>query len=100
MSKRQEIQEDIADHIRSVGHFNAPYGVIEGMQPMGRGKKRTISFGVSRTLDATIDIVSPKNIQLSGRGPLAGAWGIEWANKFESADELKRFINEHTKNWN
>ena len=100
MSERQNIQSELADFLRDNGHFNAPYGIIEGMAPLGAGKKRVISFGVSRLLDASLDILQKNKLMLQGEGPLARTWGISYGrHQFNSPQEFKDFITEHTKGW-
>lgn len=94
MSKREQVQEEIAGWIREhQDYFDAPYGVIEGLQKFGRGKKRTVTFGVSRYLDAEVSILGENKINLFGRGGIAKNWGIEYRREFSSVDELIEFLS-------
>jgi hypothetical protein len=94
MSERQDIQHELEKFISEVKDgrgnpkFDAPYGVISGMDPMGRGFMRTIAFGVSRYLDATIKIITPKNITISGQGGLAR----KYSGTFRSVEEVKTIL--------
>lgn len=89
MSKREEIQQELTDYLVNKPYFSAPYGVIAGMQKAGQGKVRTITFGVSRYLDATIYIWSVNNITVAARGALAYKFG----GKYSSAQELINHFN-------
>jgi hypothetical protein len=71
MSEREIAQEKIVDFLESHNYFNAPYGVLTGLQKTKTGKIRVITFGVSRYLDAAIYILSPKKISVRGQGGLA-----------------------------
>ena len=73
MSEREQIQNNIVAFLEQhINAFDAPYGVLTGLNPMKRGGKvRTITFGVARYLDATINILSPNNIIVNGQGGLA-----------------------------
>lgn len=65
---RQLLQNDIVAWLTERAHiFTAPYGILasdptafDGM----RGKARLITFGIARTLDATLTIWSPKRLEL------------------------------------
>ena len=94
MSKREDIQREIYDFLEENSNvFDAPYGILEGMESLGRGKMRTVTFGVSRYLDAVIQILSEKNIILKGQGGLASYHGFSYDGiSFESVDELKEFL--------
>jgi hypothetical protein len=72
MSAREEAQQKLVEHLNEHSDFwTAPYGILDGMHDIKRGGKvRTITFGVARSLDATIFIWSPGNITIDGRGPL------------------------------
>lgn len=58
---------------RNRSRFTAPYGVISSIEPVknGKGKVRTITFGMARSLDATIYIWSADRITVQAAGPLA-----------------------------
>lgn len=71
MSKREEVANQIGEWlILHQDRFTAPYGVIPGFANRGKGKIRTITFGVARHLDAVVEIWSPILIRLRGQGPL------------------------------
>ena len=71
MSEREQIQNEINAFLEQNGnYFNAPYGILDGMESFGKGKVRVITFGVARYLDATVKIYSPTNIQVRGQGAL------------------------------
>lgn len=86
MSEREQLQNQIVEFLESKGKFNAPYGIIEGMQPYGKGKIRTVTFGIARYLDATIDIIKPNDLHVHGRGPLA----YKYCGRYESFEKLKQ----------
>lgn len=72
MSKREEVANQIGEWlITHKSTFDAPYGVIPGFANRGKGKIRTITFGVARHLDAVVEIWSPILIRLRGQGRLA-----------------------------
>jgi len=89
MSPREQLQEELYYWIesRSQSRFTAPYGVISSLDNIksGKGKVRTITFGVARSLDATIFIYSPKDIRLTAAGPLA--YKLD-GSTFKSKEEL------------
>lgn len=99
MSEREDIQNRLINYLTDKGCFNAPYGIIDGMLKIGKGKIRNVTFGISRYLDAEIQIWNPKKIVLRGQGGIASNWEIEWGMTFESADELIEFLNEKTENY-
>lgn len=87
MSPREICQTKIVEFLeKNSSRFDAPYGVLSGIDPIknGRGKIRTITFGVARYLDASIDIWSEKRIVVKGQGGLA--YKVE--GNFKSADSL------------
>lgn len=94
MSPREELQNNIHDWIemRSNSKFTAPYGVISSLEHIknGKGKVRTVSFGVAAYLDATIYIYSIQNMFIKAAGPLA--YKIN-QNKYKSYDELIESLN-------
>ncbi len=74
MSPREEVQNRLVEFLEAHSdRFNAPYGILDGLETIGSGpgKVRTITFGVSRYLDAGITIWSPNRIQITGQGGLA-----------------------------
>ncbi len=89
MSEREQIQETLTEYLESKNYFDAPYGVIAGIQKMGNGKIREITFGVSRYLDASIQIWTPKKIVVKGQGGLA----YKFEGEFNSCAELIEHFN-------
>lgn len=92
MSEREQIQETLTEYLESKNYFDAPYGVIAGIQKMGKGGKgeiREIAFGVSRYLDASIQIWTPKKIVVKGQGGLA----YKFEGEFNSCEELIEHFN-------
>jgi len=75
MSPREQLQEEVYYWLesRSQSKFTAPYGIISSLDNIknGKGKVRTITFGIARSLDATIFIYSLKDIRLTAAGPLS-----------------------------
>lgn len=70
-SEREMIQDDLVDFIRDLG-YNAPYGILTNLKTLPRGGKvREITFGMARTLDATITIWAPNRIDVSAGGALS-----------------------------
>jgi len=63
-SERARLQDRLADWLST--WTSAPYGVITDLKPVeGRtGKVRTITFGLARTLDATLWVWSLKRLDL------------------------------------
>ena len=95
MSTREQLQNNIHDWIemRSKSKFTAPYGVISSLDPVknGKGKVRTITFGVARYLDATLFIFSEKDIRCVAAGPMSSKLdGHHW----KSYDEVVKTLNE------
>lgn len=94
MSPREQLQEELYYWIESRSHskFTAPYGVISSLEPLknGKGKVRTITFGVARYLDATITIWSTDKITVQAAGGLA--YKIE--GSYGSKEELIKKLEE------
>lgn len=87
-SPREQMQEDLAAWIETWA--TAPYGVLPSLKPRedgGKGYARTITFGLARTLDATLWIWSAKHLDLqqSRDGDV---------HRFKSVDEFKQFCVE------
>jgi hypothetical protein len=84
---------DLLKHMETSGRWTAPYGVIEGegvSRKSGR-KYRTITFGVSRYLDAYLQYFNPKFIVVHGQGALA----YKYEGVYRSIEELiKKFEEE------
>lgn len=92
MSEREQIQNEIEDFLNeNSSYFNAPYGIISGLNKVGRGKIRSITFGVSRYLDGEIQIWSPKKIVVRCQGGL----DYKFEGEYNSKEELiKKFREE------
>lgn len=65
MSEREALQNRLATWLGT--WTTAPYGVLTDLRPRqdGHGKVRVITFGLDRTLDATLHIWSPKRLELN-----------------------------------
>ena len=90
MSPREEIQKRLVAFLeKRSGFYNAPYGILSGLEPLrGGGKVRSITFGICRILDASIVIFSPSNIRIEGRGPYA--YKVE--GEFKSVEEVEKHL--------
>jgi hypothetical protein len=86
MSDREKLQLDIINWMQETGKFTAPYGILDGMENFGRGKVRTVTFGIARTLDAHMKIVSTSDIRVRAKGPAC----TKYAGNFSSFDNLKK----------
>lgn len=86
MSPREEAQTKLVTWL--VEHstlFNAPFGVLTGLDPIARGGKvRSVTFGCARTLDAYVMIFSTSKIVIEGRGPLS----TKVSGTFDSVDAV------------
>jgi len=78
MSEREQVQNEIAEHIRGLKWnngarmYDAPFGVLENLEPVqGGGYLRTITFGVAGKLDGRVVIARPNQIRIEGVGALA-----------------------------
>lgn len=86
MSNREQLQHELAAWLEV--WQTAPYGVIAGMHTPEnkRGKARTLTFGLARTLDATLYIWSAKCLHLkSSRTPEDMT--------FDSVDTFKQYCH-------
>lgn len=71
MTPRETTQKELSDRLENDSRFDAPYGVLCGMQNLPKGGKvRTVTFGVSRYLDCTAFIWNQNKITFSCQGPL------------------------------
>jgi len=95
MSPREQLQTNLHDWIemRSSSRFTAPYGVISSLEPVknGKGKVRTVTFGVARYLDATLFIFGEKDIRCQAAGPMSPK--LDGA-RFNSYDEVVKALEE------
>ena len=92
MSEREQIQEQLEQYLSENEYFSAPYGVLTGLESVGKGKVRTIAFGVSRYLDATILIWSKNKISVRGQGGLS----YKFEGTYSSAEQLIEHFNKET----
>ncbi len=92
MSERETISDTIVEFLEGEKYFNAPYGILPGLQKAGKGKVRTIAFGVSRYLDATIYIWSSHKISVKGQGGLAYKFDGEYSSPSQLIDKFKEEI--------
>jgi len=90
MSEREQIQERLVEYLESKDYFNAPYGVLEGIRQIGKGKIREITFGVSRYLDASIEIWTPKKLIVKGQGGLAYRFDGEYGSCEELIEHFEK----------
>ena len=85
MSAREEAQKKLVEFLLEHREkFNAPYGILDGLKPMGRGKVRTITFGIARYLDAEILIYKENNISINGSGALVS----KYCGHFTSVEQV------------
>lgn len=66
MSPREQLQNEIVDRLYEYG-LHTPYGILTGLESVGRGKVRTVTFCKSLHLDATLKIFSPVDLRLRWR---------------------------------
>ena len=96
MSARETISDSLVAFLEGAktkeGHtfFDAPYGILPGLENFGKGKLRVIAFGVSRYLDACIKIYSPNRIVVTGQGGLT----YKVDGLFSSMEDLKAAYRE------
>lgn len=65
MSKTEQIQHSVYQWAANSGKFDAPYGILEGQHVNKVGRQyRSVTFGRSRTLDATVNIYGDTFIQV------------------------------------
>lgn len=89
MSIREEIQVKLGDWLYANAKYDAPYGVIPGMETLANGGKvRTITFGMARWLDATVFIWSPKKFTFRAQGPKAHGLDGVTVNSYDEAISL------------
>ena len=94
MSPREKAQNEIAEFLREHrDYFTAPYGVLTGMTALRRGgKARNITFGVARSLDASILILSPTRIRVSGQGGSAYLFKGDFGSVSELIEHFEEAI--------
>lgn len=91
MSEREEIQKKIYNALEeNKDYWDAPYGILMGMKSIGKGKIRTVVFGVSRYLDAIVEIWSPNRIVIRGEGGLAYKVEDEFKSAYEAIERLRK----------
>ncbi len=92
MSPREQAQIEIVEFLtQHESHFNAPYGIIDSLESFGKGKLRTITFGVSRYLDASISIYSPTKIVVKCQGGL----DYKFEGTYRSVQELIKHFSDN-----
>jgi hypothetical protein len=96
ISEREQIQNDLVEYLECRGNLNAPYGILYGVQKNanGKGAHRAVTFGKSRTLDATVLIFSKTNLVFRWQGALLNRSNGRDSLKFETFDDLIRFLDE------
>lgn len=72
-SPRERAQQQVADEIEGRREvYTAPYGVICDKRRLERGGYiRSVTFGIARTLDATINVWGPDHLTVHAEGRLA-----------------------------
>ena len=84
-SDREIVQKKLVEWLlEHLSKFNAPYGILDGIEPFAKGKVRTVTFGIARYLDAVIRIYRPNNISIDGKGALA----MKYAGNYKSLEEV------------
>lgn len=75
-SARQLVQEELVAFLtKHADVFDAPYGILPGLQPVGTGGKvRTVTFGRRRVLDAQVCIWAPGLITVHAQGAYASSF--------------------------
>jgi len=83
MSKRKDIQDDMAQFLESVG-LNEVYGVLTDIEEIMYSRKiRTVTFCRAATLDGVVRIYSPNFIQVKTNRD---------SEVFTSAEDAKAYI--------
>lgn len=92
-SAREITQAEIAAWLLAhQDRFTAPYGVLSGIEAVRwtkGGKIRTITFGIARSLDATLLIWSANRISVSARGGASSKFDSVPNRTFTSAADFK-----------
>lgn len=65
-SVRAQIANNFAEWLSETGRFTAPYGIIVGLSVVkaGKGKARSVTFGVARVSDINLLIFTPSYMVL------------------------------------
>ena len=87
MSKTEQIQQSVYQWATAnSAKFDAPYGVLEGHQVNGSGRKyRSVTFGRCRNLDVSVNIYGDTFIQV--RTSRHGS------QIFKSVADMQRFLD-------
>lgn len=95
-SKREVLQEEIVKYLNDREVFSAPYGILTGKHTNANGRSvRSVTFGKSRTLDATVDIYGESYLLLRWQGSLLNrGHGSYNSSVFHSKQELFDFLDE------
>jgi hypothetical protein len=92
MSPRETLQNQIVTYLESQPKFNAPYGVLAGLEKLPKGGKvRTITFGQARWLDCTLRIWSPNKITVEAQGSAAYKLQPQYAGVEQLITDLENF---------
>jgi hypothetical protein len=95
ISPREQIQNELVSYLNDRGNINAPYGILTGMRTNKVGGKfREITFGKSRTLDATIQIHGDKFFVFRWQGSLRNRSHGMNSETFTSKAALIAFLDE------
>lgn len=94
MTAREKVQNQIVEFLSGDSRFN-DRGVETGFTPFGKGKARTIYWGINRTLDSVITIYQTNKIVVTGEGP------HDWlfTGEYDSAEDLIYHFEEATCDW-
>lgn len=70
ISPRQQATNEVVEFLEShSGVFDAPYGILSGLENVAKGGKvRVVTFGCARTLDATVTVWSPTRLTVRAQG--------------------------------
>jgi len=91
MSDREQIQNQIVEWLQNHrNRFNAPYGILDSLEAVGKGKVRTVTFGQARWLDATVCIWTPKRLSVRAAGPAS----IKLGPIYHSVDDFLKALEE------
>ena len=92
-SSRELLQNEIVNWLEERSErFDAPYGIISSIENVrnGKGKVRTVTFGICAYLDATLFIYSNNDIRIKAEGPFASKFEKQ---KYSDKDELLKELS-------
>lgn len=94
-SPREILMDEIVDYLNGREVFNAPYGILTGKHKNNNGRSvRSVTFGKSRTLDASIDIYGESYLLLRWQGSLRNQGHAYNSAVFHSKNELFEFLDD------